>query len=84
MTRSMARSFYGCGIESQKGLGPTNDYCYGGFDFTLFFEETVLTIAPFFVFFPFLFIRFYRLCRAPIVVDGYGWHIAKQVRIIDN
>jgi len=34
-----------CSIEAEQQFGPSAD-CYGGFDFTLFFEETILTITP--------------------------------------
>jgi ATP-binding cassette subfamily C (CFTR/MRP) protein 1 len=69
-----------CTIDTQKHFGPTNAYCYGGFDFTLFFEETFLSIVPFALILPFLLVRLYRLNRATIVVDGAKWHFAKQVR----
>jgi ATP-binding cassette, subfamily C (CFTR/MRP), member 1 len=68
-----------CTIETQKGFGPTNEHCNGGFDFTLYFEETFLSITPFIVILPFLVFRLYRLYKAPIVVDGARWHLAKQV-----
>jgi ATP-binding cassette subfamily C (CFTR/MRP) protein 1 len=70
-----------CTIETEKDFGPTNDYCYGGFDFTLFFEETFLSIVPFVLVLPFLIVRLYRTNKASIVVDGGKWHSAKQVRI---
>ncbi|KID84399.1 ABC transporter, transmembrane domain, type 1 [Metarhizium guizhouense ARSEF 977] len=34
-----------CSIETENRFGPAAD-CYGGFDFTLLFEETILTIIP--------------------------------------
>jgi ATP-binding cassette subfamily C (CFTR/MRP) protein 1 len=68
-----------CTIESEKEFGPTNAYCYGGFDFTLFFEETFLSIVPFVLVLPFLIVRLYRTNKASIVVDGGRWHFAKQV-----
>jgi ATP-binding cassette subfamily C (CFTR/MRP) protein 1 len=70
-----------CTIETEKTFGPTNEYCYGGFDFTLFFEETFLSIVPFVLVLPFLIVRLYRTNKASIVVDGGRWHFAKQVRI---
>jgi ATP-binding cassette subfamily C (CFTR/MRP) protein 1 len=70
----------GCTIDTQKDFGPTNAYCYGGFDFTLFFEETFLSMVPFALILPFLLVRLYRLNKATIVVDGGKWHLAKQVR----
>lgn len=35
-----------CSIASQNKFGPVNPTCNGGFDFTLLFEETILTIGP--------------------------------------
>lgn len=70
-----------CTIETHKEFGPTNAWCYGGFDFTLFFEETLLSLVPFALVFPFLVVRLYRLHKASIVVDGGRWHFAKQVSI---
>ncbi|KAH7074750.1 P-loop containing nucleoside triphosphate hydrolase protein [Paraphoma chrysanthemicola] len=67
-----------CTIETHKDFGPTNAYCYEGFDFTLFFEETLLSIVPFAIILPFLVVRLYRLNKASIVVDGGRWHFAKQ------
>ncbi|KAF2028411.1 P-loop containing nucleoside triphosphate hydrolase protein [Setomelanomma holmii] len=67
-----------CTIDTQKDFGPTNAYCYGGFDFTLFFEETLLSIVPFALILPVLVLRLYRLNKASIVVDGGRWHFAKQ------
>ena len=72
-------TFNGCTIDTQKGFGPANRFCYGGFDFTLYFEETVLSIAPFFLILPFFVLRLWRLNRAAVVVDGGRWHLAKQV-----
>jgi hypothetical protein len=69
-----------CSIETHKGFGPTNDHCNRAFDFTLYFEEVVLGIVPFFIILPFLVLRLYRLHKAPIVVGGTQLHLAKQVR----
>ena len=74
-------AFNGCTIDTQKGFGPANVFCYGGFDFTLYFEETVLSIAPLFLVLPFLALRLFQLIRAPVVVNGGNWHLAKQVWI---
>jgi len=71
-----------CTIESQRHFVPANQYCYGGFDFTLFFEETFLSIVPFAFVLPFLIVRLYRTNKASIVVDGGRWHFAKQVCIV--
>ncbi|KAF2106756.1 P-loop containing nucleoside triphosphate hydrolase protein [Lophiotrema nucula] len=69
-----------CTISSQDHFGPSIDtkHCYGGFDFTLYFEETFLSIVPFTIVLPVLIVRLYKLHRAPIVVDGARWHFAKQ------
>lgn len=37
----------GCTIDVQRAFGPAvSTACLGGFDFTLLFEETILTILP--------------------------------------
>ncbi|KAF1998927.1 P-loop containing nucleoside triphosphate hydrolase protein [Amniculicola lignicola CBS 123094] len=74
-------SLNNCTIESQMRFGPANRQCHGGFDFTLYFEETFLSIVPFTIIIPFLIFRLYRLKRAPIVVGGARWHLAKQVYV---
>ncbi|KAH7122775.1 P-loop containing nucleoside triphosphate hydrolase protein [Dendryphion nanum] len=74
--------FNQCTIDTQKDFGPSNKFCYGGFDFTLFFEETILSIIPFLVVLPILILRLYRLHKARIVVDGARWHAAKQAAYI--
>ncbi|KAF2181846.1 hypothetical protein K469DRAFT_740732 [Zopfia rhizophila CBS 207.26] len=75
-------SFNRCTIDTQRGFGPSNRWCYGGFDFTLYFEETFLSIVPFTILLPVLCFRLYRLLRAPIVIDGRRWLMAKQVSTI--
>lgn len=67
-----------CSIDTQKGFGPSNPWCYGGFDFTLFFEEIILSIIPFTIVFPVLILRLIRLYKASIKVEGRLWHISKQ------
>ena len=43
----MARTSEGCEIDVESMFGPiVADTCYEGFDFTLLFEETILSIAP--------------------------------------
>ena len=43
----MAREAALCSIDAEKAFGPAvAASCLGGFDFTLFFEETILTILP--------------------------------------
>ena len=69
-----------CSIDTQKGFGPSNPWCYGGFDFTLFFEEITLSIIPFTIVFPVLIFRLIRLHKASVIVEGQQWHIFKQVR----
>ncbi|KAL5119057.1 hypothetical protein ACEQ8H_002981 [Pleosporales sp. CAS-2024a] len=71
-----------CTIGTETKFGPTNEYCYGGFDFTLLFEETFLSIVPFFLVLPFLIVRLYRSNKASIVVGGGRWHFAKQALYI--
>lgn len=43
----MAREAASCSIDAEKAFGPTvTASCLEGFDFTLYFEETILTIVP--------------------------------------
>ena len=43
----MARGATLCSIDAEKAFGPAvAPSCLGGFEFTLFFEETILTILP--------------------------------------
>ncbi|KAF2500059.1 hypothetical protein BU16DRAFT_578086 [Lophium mytilinum] len=67
-----------CSIDTQNAFGPANPHCYGGFDFTLFFEEVFLSIIPFIVALPFLFLRLHKLHKASIKSGGPTWHFAKQ------
>lgn len=43
----MPAPFDSCSIDVQNSFGPTVAYgCLNGFDFTLLFEESILTLAP--------------------------------------
>ena len=51
-----------CTIASEDAFGPQARACYGGYDFTLLFEESVMTIGP---------IGLLLLCLFPRVVYLY-------------
>ena len=73
-----------CAIATQDHFGPANNNCYGGFDFTLLFEETILCIAPLSLVLLGLPFRIYRLSRAEPKV-GLGWlHRLKLVSLMSS
>jgi ATP-binding cassette, subfamily C (CFTR/MRP), member 1 len=55
--------------------------CRGGFDFTLFFEQAILSILPCTAFVLFSFIRLIKLYQAPLLVQINKLHSAKLVAI---
>ncbi|KAK1754461.1 P-loop containing nucleoside triphosphate hydrolase protein [Echria macrotheca] len=67
-----------CPIEAESGFGPVAD-CYDGFDFTLLFEETILTILPagiVLLLLPFWLARLYKTARR---VASTWHHVAKLI-----
>lgn len=61
-------------------FGPHAGECRGGFDFTLLFEETILTLLPTSLFLLFIPPRVWFLLRRPMkVLAGYFWMIIKLV-----
>lgn len=68
-----------CPIDAESGFGPVAD-CYDGFDFTLLFEESILTIVPAGITLILLPWFISRLGRSDRKVVG-TWHlVAKPVR----
>ncbi|KAK2608926.1 hypothetical protein QQS21_002502 [Conoideocrella luteorostrata] len=78
MSVSMGAPSSKCPIESEVGFGPTSD-CYDGFDFTLLFEETILTIAPAGITLFLLPWFISRLSKREKKVAGTWRHVAKLV-----
>ena len=62
-------------------FGPYARHCRGGFDFTLLFEETILSILPLVVLLAVVPYRVYYLWRRDIKVTGGLLLPVKLVRI---
>ncbi|EHA28226.1 hypothetical protein ASPNIDRAFT_188758 [Aspergillus niger ATCC 1015] len=76
-----------CTIASEDAFGPQARACYGGYDFTLLFEESVMTIGPIGLLLLCLFPRVVYLYRnRRRIVDlsqiSYGWFAAIQTAIL--
>ncbi|GCB19936.1 multidrug resistance-associated protein 1 [Aspergillus awamori] len=82
-----------CTIASEDAFGPQARACYGGYDFTLLFEESVMTIGPIGLLLLCLFPRVVYLYRKSLrdgSKDGaytaklisYGWFAAIQTAIL--
>ncbi|GKZ26663.1 hypothetical protein AbraCBS73388_002914 [Aspergillus brasiliensis] len=82
-----------CSIASEDVFGPQARECYGGYDFTLVFEESVMTIGPIGLLLLCLFSRLvylYRKSPRDGSKDGayttklisYGWFAAIQTAIL--
>ena len=52
--------------SSDDVFGPVVDGCRGGFDFTLLFEQSILSIGPSAIFLLFVPVKFFQLLRANI------------------
>ena len=71
-----------CSISTQNHFGPGNNDCHDGFDFTLLFEETILTIGPLSLVLLALPFRLYLLSRTDPKVR-LGWlHTLKLVSVV--
>ncbi|PWY87431.1 P-loop containing nucleoside triphosphate hydrolase protein [Aspergillus heteromorphus CBS 117.55] len=82
-----------CSFASEDVFGPQAPKCYGGYDFTLLFEESVMTIGPIGLLLLFLCPRVFFLYRKS-VRDGsndgallrkhisYGWFAAIQTAVL--
>lgn len=73
-----------CSIAAENSFGPQVVGCLGGFDFTLLFEETILSILPMSVVLLFLPVRIVHLFKSePKVYEGL-LHNLKLVRELVN
>lgn len=52
-----------CSLASENVFGPQAPQCYGGYDFTLLFEESIMTVGPIGLLFLCLPFRFLQLCQ---------------------
>ncbi|EGX94981.1 ABC transporter, transmembrane region, type 1 [Cordyceps militaris CM01] len=89
----MMRSNNSCTIDVERVFGPSvSPACLGGFDFTLLFEETVLTILPLSLTFLFSVGRALQLRDAlakvdkswllPVKMVSYGTYIVLQIVLL--
>jgi ATP-binding cassette subfamily C (CFTR/MRP) protein 1 len=67
-----------CGESIEESFGPTVSGCRGNFDFTVAFEQIILSIAPSVVFLTLLPFRFHKLYGAPTKARG-GWLLPAKV-----
>lgn len=71
-----------CSITVENSFGPQVDGCLGGFDFTLLFEETILSILPTALVLLFLPVRIVHLFRSDRKVYEGLLHNLKLVRVL--
>lgn len=70
-----------CAVADEDVFGPfVNPSCRHGFDFTLLFEETVLTLLPLLTVWPVILIRIWNLRKASEKVDRSWLYAIKEVR----
>lgn len=69
-----------CSVADEDTFGPfVNASCRHGFDFTLLFEELILTFVPLTTVLLILPFRVWRLRRASDKVDRSWLYVAKEV-----
>ncbi|OJJ42489.1 hypothetical protein ASPZODRAFT_105215 [Penicilliopsis zonata CBS 506.65] len=69
-----------CSVALEDRFGPqVGDLCLDGFDFTLFFEEVVLTLPVTVFFLLWALPRIFHLRRQTVKTNGGYWHIVKLV-----
>lgn len=72
-----------CSVADEDVFGPIVDpSCRNGFDFTLLFEELILTQLPISIFFIAAFARIWVLRRASEKVNRSWLYAAKEVRLL--
>lgn len=70
-------------LEADRSFGPSvPPGCRSGFDFTLYFEQIVLSIVPAALFLVFAAVRLVRLLRASIITAPSWIHTVKLVSFI--
>ena len=79
---AVPRNVKDCSSGADNAFGPTVDgSCRDGFDFTLLFEQVMLSIIPSLLLILLAPPRLYTLYRASIKILVDSMHIAKLVRI---
>jgi hypothetical protein len=77
---AMLNSWPPCSAADQDVFGPTvASSCQHGFDFTLLFEETILTLLPIFLVWLAASFRLWALRHAPEKVNRSWLYAAKEV-----
>jgi hypothetical protein len=71
-----------CDISVEDVFGPQVEGCLGDFDFTLLFEETILSIAPLAITLLLLPARIMHLRRQPQKVHGGG--LVQQLKLVNT
>lgn len=69
-----------CAADSDRVFGPRVDTNCRGFDFTLLFEDAVLTAIPAALFVLFLLLRLHSIRRDPVKMMSYKLVAYKLVR----
>ena len=69
-----------CSVDTEDLFGPQVKSCLGGFDFTLLFEESILSIGPMALVLLLVPVRIVYLFRSNRKVHGGPLHIFKLVR----
>ncbi len=70
-----------CSVAHEDVFGPfVNASCHHGFDFTLLFEETILTLLPLLLFLLAGALRIFSLCSTSEKVNRSWLYAAKEVR----
>lgn len=73
-----------CSIAAENSFGPQVVGCLGGFDFTLLFEETIMSILPMSLVLLFLPVRIAHLFKSERKVNEGLLHNLKLVRNFVN
>ena len=73
-----------CRSSAEDAFGPSVEGCFDDFDFTLLFEESILTIVPLAIFLVILPFRLVYLCKRKKVARGGLLHISKLVSLLPD
>ncbi|KAJ5678957.1 P-loop containing nucleoside triphosphate hydrolase protein [Penicillium macrosclerotiorum] len=72
-----------CSVADQDVFGPSvNTSCHHGFDFTLLFEETILTLLPIILFYPVAALRIWNLHYASEKVNRSWLYATKETALL--
>ena len=75
------QALVGCSPEADQAFGPIVAVeCRQGFDFTLYFEQSILSIVPSVILLALFPIRFYKLYRSSVKTVPDSLHGVKAVR----